>query len=54
MAVATAGPRRCLTAALQTPSADPWAAAEAIRQRLAATGQVFSDSAELLREDRNR
>jgi plasmid stability protein len=43
-----------LTAALQTPPADPWAAAEAIHQRLAATGQVFSDSAELLREDRDR
>ncbi len=43
-----------LMAALQPPPADPWVAADAIRQRLAATGRTFSDSAELLREDRNR
>ncbi len=33
---------------------DPWARADAIRQRLAASGRTFSDSAELIREDRDR
>ena len=33
---------------------DPWAAVDAIYHRLAATGRTFSDSAELLREDRDR
>jgi antitoxin FitA len=46
--------RAILTAALQAPPADPWAAANAIRERLAASGRTFSDSAELLREDRDR
>lgn len=36
------------------PPADPWAAVNALRQRLAATGRVFTDSAELVREDRDR
>lgn len=35
-------------------AADPWARADAIRQRLAASGRTFSDSAELIREDRDR
>src|SRR5262249_43366495 len=32
---------------------DPWAAADAIYDRLAASGRTFSDSADLLREDRD-
>ena len=35
-------------------SADPWAAADAIFDELAATGRTFSDSADLIREDRER
>jgi plasmid stability protein len=34
--------------------ADPVVAARAIHDRLAATGRVFTDSVELLREDRDR
>jgi hypothetical protein len=38
-----------------TPArADPWAQADAIRQRLAATGRNFSDSVPDIREDRER
>ena len=33
---------------------DAWAAVDAIYARLAASGRVFSDSADLLREDRDR
>ncbi len=33
---------------------DPWAGANAIRERLAASGRVFGDSVELIREDRDR
>lgn len=33
---------------------DPWAAADALYRELSATGRTFSDSAELLREDRDR
>ena len=36
------------------PAADPWAAINALRQRLAASGLVFPDSTELVREDRDR
>jgi hypothetical protein len=36
------------------PVPDPWAAINAFRERLAASGQVFSDSTELVREDRDR
>jgi plasmid stability protein len=43
-----------LTQALRPAEADPWSAVDAIRQRLAATGRDFSDSVELLREDRQR
>ncbi len=46
--------KEILAAALQATSADPWAAARAIHDRLAASGRTFSDSAELLREDRDR
>ncbi|HEY7330728.1 MAG TPA: hypothetical protein VH592_24015 [Gemmataceae bacterium] len=35
-------------------SVDPWERADTIRQRLAATGRDFSDSAQLIREDRDR
>ena len=35
-------------------TANPWAAVDAIRNALAATGQTFSDSTEDIREDRNR
>ena len=33
---------------------DPWAGADAIFDELAASGRTFSDSAELVREDRDR
>jgi hypothetical protein len=36
------------------PAADPWAGADAIRQRLAATGRAFRDSVQDIREDRDR
>jgi hypothetical protein len=36
------------------PAHDPWAAVNAFRQRLAAAGGAFADSAELIREDRDR
>jgi hypothetical protein len=40
---------------MTTPtSADPWARADAIRQRLAATGRDFGDSVQDIREDRER
>jgi plasmid stability protein len=35
-------------------SSDPWAGADAIFGELAASGRAFSDSAELIREDRDR
>ena len=43
-----------LSQALGNAEADPWAAVDAIRERLAATGRTFSDSAELIAEDRRR
>lgn len=36
------------------PAADPWAAVNAIRQHLEASGRVFGDSTDLVREDRDR
>ena len=33
---------------------DPWAGANAIHARLAASGRTFGDSVELIREDRDR
>jgi hypothetical protein len=36
------------------PAAEPWAAADAIRARLKATGRDFGDSAQDIREDRDR
>lgn len=46
--------RLILLEALQAPATAVWAGVDAIYQRLQATGQSFSDSAELLREDRDR
>jgi plasmid stability protein len=46
--------RAILTAALRAPPADPWAAINAFRERLAASGRDFGDSAEDIREDRDR
>jgi antitoxin FitA len=43
-----------LAEALSGNRSDPWAAVDAIYHRLAATGKTFSDSADLLREDRDR
>jgi plasmid stability protein len=43
-----------LTAALRGERVDVWAPVDAIYQRLAASGRTFSDSADLLREDRDR
>lgn len=42
-----------LTQALQ-PSCGDWSGVDVIRNRLAATGQAYSDSADLVREDRDR
>jgi plasmid stability protein len=43
-----------LAAALRSNRTDDWAPVDAIFQRLAARGRSFTDSAELLREDRDR
>lgn len=43
-----------LAGAARPASAADWSEVDAIRQRLAASGRTFSDSAELLREDRER
>jgi plasmid stability protein len=43
-----------LTEALRNTSPGVWAPVDAIYQRLAASGRTFSDSANLLREDRDR
>jgi len=43
-----------LQQALQPPPAAGWEHVNAIRQELAASGQVFSDSVDLIREDRER
>jgi plasmid stability protein len=36
------------------PAGDPWAAVNAYREQLAATGHAFPDSTESIREDRER
>jgi plasmid stability protein len=46
--------RLVLEEALGREPTDTWAEVNAIRERLAATGRTFSDSAELVREDRDR
>jgi plasmid stability protein len=43
-----------LSQALVKEEHDPWGAVDAIRERLAATGRAFSDSAEIIAEDRLR
>ena len=43
-----------LTEALRGHHSKDWAPVEAIYQRLAASGQIFTDSADLIREDRDR
>lgn len=43
-----------LAEALRDEGRCPWAPVDAIYQRLAASGRAFSDSADLLREDRDR
>jgi plasmid stability protein len=50
---AEAEAKAILAEALQAPP-DPWASINAFRERLAASGRTFSDSTELLREDRER
>jgi plasmid stability protein len=46
--------RVILQEALHPVPANAWAEVNAIRERLAASGRSFGDSAELLREDRDR
>lgn len=46
--------KEILREALRPAAADVWAGVNALRERLAASGRSFSDSAELLREDRDR
>jgi len=43
-----------LAAALRSNRTDDWGPVDAIYHRLAATGRSFTDSADLLREDRDR
>jgi plasmid stability protein len=43
-----------LAEALRGEGGDAWAHVDAIYHRLAASGRTFSDSADLLREDRER
>jgi antitoxin FitA len=43
-----------LLQALRLPPEVAWAGANAVRERLASSGRSFSDSAGLLREDRER
>ena len=43
-----------LSQALQKSASPNWAGVNAIRERLAKSGRSFSDSTELLREDRER
>ncbi len=43
-----------LAEALRGDPPDGWAEADSIYSRLAASGRTFSDSADLLREDRDR
>lgn len=43
-----------LAAALRAEPSAPWAAVNAIYHNLSTVGRAYSDSAELLREDRDR
>ncbi len=51
---AEAEAKAILLQALRPDAAAAWAGVNAIRERLASTGRTFGDSAELLREDRER
>ena len=51
---AEAEAKAILEQALRPDGRDAWAPVDAIYRRLAASGRSFSDSAELLREDRER
>ncbi|MGH7201502.1 MAG: FitA-like ribbon-helix-helix domain-containing protein [Planctomycetaceae bacterium] len=46
--------KEILSQALHEPGRDSWSAVDAIHDRLAASDRTFSDSADLLREDRER
>lgn len=46
--------RQILTEAIGSAHGNEWTEVDAIRERLAASNRNFSDSAELLREDRGR
>ncbi len=46
--------KEILASALAPQASDPWSAIDAIREELAASGKDFGDSAELVREDRER
>lgn len=46
--------RQIITEAVGTSNQNGWTAVDAISERLAASNRAFSDSAELLREDRAR
>lgn len=46
--------RELLRLALQAPAGTSWDQVNALKRRLAASGRKFQDSAELLREDRER
>lgn len=46
--------RTILEDALRPDTAKVWAEIDAFREQLAASGQTFSDSTELIREDRDR
>jgi hypothetical protein len=47
-------PRSAANGAPTPPIADRWAAIDSFRERLAATGRDFGDSAQEIREDRDR
>jgi plasmid stability protein len=46
--------KRILSDVLGTERTDAWAEVDSIYERLAKSGRAFSDSADLLREDRDR
>ena len=52
--VRTAKAKAILVESLHHKRSDNWAQVDAIYERLAASGRTFTDSADLLREDRNR
>ena len=51
---AEAEAKAILSQVLQTSPPNAWDGVDAIRDRLAATGKTFTDSADLVREDRSR